>query len=90
MASILRTNGLVEDIEPKNGNDFSLDELRAIVEGYIEVVSLNNGFILVLNEEGKLQGLPFNEVATNVLVRYRGAGDYIVGTALLCRKEEVK
>ena len=35
MAKIYRTNGDVENVEPKNGTDFQLEELSAIVGGYI-------------------------------------------------------
>lgn len=31
MAKIYRTNGDVENVEPKNGTDFQLEELSAIV-----------------------------------------------------------
>lgn len=38
MARLIKTNGLVVDIDPVNGTDFSLQELQACVEGYIEIV----------------------------------------------------
>lgn len=37
-----------------------------IVGGYIEVVGLSDGNILVLNEEGKLYGLAENPKATAI------------------------
>ena len=61
MAKIYRTNGDVEIIEPKNGTDFQLEELSAIVGGYIECLNFTDGSLLVCNEEGKLMNLPYNE-----------------------------
>lgn len=47
-------NPRVEEIENE------LKTLQGIVGGYIEVVSMGEGIALVLNEEGKLVGLPAN------------------------------
>lgn len=47
-------NPRVEEIENE------LKTLQSIVGGYIEVVSMGEGIALVLNEEGKLDGLPTN------------------------------
>ena len=60
MAKIYKTNGEVLDIEPKNGTDFQLEELRKVVSGNIEVAYLNDteNRIMVLNEEGKIMDLP--------------------------------
>ena len=41
--------------------DHSLEAMQAIVGGYIEEVTpFNDPVAIVCNEEGKLQGLPFN------------------------------
>lgn len=45
----------VEHIE----ND--LDVLQSLVGGYIEAVTLAKDLILIVNEEGLINGLPFNE-----------------------------
>lgn len=37
-----------------------LEEMQKLVGGYIEVVSLINGLIVVCNEEGRLMNLPIN------------------------------
>ena len=39
---ILYTDGSRKEIEPKNKKDFSLEELSKIVNGYIEIIYLNN------------------------------------------------
>lgn len=39
-----------------------LETLQEIVDGLIQIVSLPNGIDIILNEEGKIMGLPFNRV----------------------------
>ena len=92
-AKWLKTDLSVVDVEPKNGTDFQYDELREFVGGYIEVVPLKGGKqILVVNEEGKIQGLPVNALATNTLaLSYQPRlTDIIVGDALLCDSDMVR
>ena len=38
----------------------SLKNLQGIVDGHIEVLTLDNGVVLILNEEGLIRGLPHN------------------------------
>ena len=85
MALILKTDFTQVELNPKNGTDFSLEELQKIVGGYIEIVNLNEEYIMVVNEEGKLLGLPANPSAT--IIARQGL---IVGDVLVCRREEVK
>ena len=84
MAKIIKTNGEVLEVEPKNGTDFSLEEMQAIVGGYIEIVSLGDD-LMVVNEEGKLIGLPINDVATAMITN-----DIIVGDVLICKNNQIK
>lgn len=92
MATILYADNTCTDVRPKNGKDFKLEELSKIVGGYIEIVNLRNGKILVINEEGKLENLPENAPATNI-ARHAGViftDDYIVGDVLYCDENQVK
>lgn len=93
MAQIIKTNGFVQSVEPKNEKDFTLKELQLFVGGYIEIVQLDNGYIMVVNEEGKLHGLEHNKVASELFRRHALWGnrhDIIVGDALVCKADEVK
>lgn len=78
--------------EPKNGTDFSLEELQEFVGGDIEIITLADDLIMVVNEEGKLFDLPFNEAATEILrgCSINSTNDYIVGSALICESCLVK
>lgn len=89
MATIYKAHGEVINSEPKNGNDYQLEELNAIVSGYIEIVSLHDGRIMVINEEGKIHGLAINWKATEIFQSVYGASDIIVGDVLVCDENQV-
>ena len=90
MAQIIRTDGTVTNIEPKNGTDFSSEEIHQVINGYIELYYLSDGKrMIILDEEGKLKDLPYNEKATEIadIIRY---GDVIVGDVILCDVNQLK
>ncbi len=62
-------------------NNYSLQLLQDLVGGYIEFVSLPDfGLEMVVNEEGKISGLPMNLVGTLYWNRqYRETLDWIMG-----------
>lgn len=86
-ARLIKANGESERIYPSNWSDFTLNELQLYVDGYIEIVPIGE-FLLIVNEEGKLKGLPYNEKATELIQLV--SNDYIVGDAVYCEKELVK
>lgn len=90
MAIIIKTDGTILEIEPVNGKDFKLEELNAIVNGYIEIVYLNDGQIMVVNEEGLIKGLPYNKEATRRVFMGTYLPYYIVGDVLVCNQKQVK
>lgn len=90
MATIYKTDGTSVSIQPKNGKDFSLKEMQEIVDGYIEILDLNDGRIIVLNEEGKCNGLPYNHMATLMYRKAYNTLDFIVGDVLVCDSKQVK
>ena len=79
----------VQDIEPENGTDYTLEELQGYVEGYIEIVPLTDGDIMVVNEEGLLSDLLINPVATAIFQQATGEKDYIFGNVVICKDSEV-
>ena len=56
----------------------ALEEAQAVVGGYVEIVPTSHGQLLV-NEEGRLKGLPQNPEASKI------AGQPICGNALLLK-----
>lgn len=88
MAKIIYPDGTTETVSPANGKDFSLEELQKMVEGYIEMIHLHD-IVMVINEEGKLNSLPFNENATELYRKAFRTSDFIVGNALICNYNEI-
>jgi hypothetical protein len=91
MARIIYTNGEEKEIVPKDGKYFTLTELQVIVEGYIETVEINNTDIMIINEDGKINHLPYNKIATQIFQKkYPDNEDHIVGNAIICDKSQVQ
>lgn len=91
MAQIIRTDGTTIDVEPKNGTDFQLEELQAVVEGYIQVIHIGDGEVMVVNEDGKFQ-CEWNGKATTLAKMRRAIypNDYISGNVLVCNVKQIK
>lgn len=89
MVTLLKATGERSDVSPARGAKLSLREMQALVGGYIEILRLADGRLLVCNEEGKLRGLPLNDVATELFQVDRAWYDPIVGDVLLCTAAEV-
>ena len=73
------------DVRGKQDFIFRTNKLQEIVGGYIEIVFTKDDQLMVVNDEGKLNGLPINEEATK-LVGY----DLIVGDVLVCASSQIK
>ena len=48
----IKQTGKSTDVKPEKGKYFTLDELTAFVEGYIEIVGLSNTLVMIVNDEG--------------------------------------
>ena len=70
----------VKEIQSKK-DDPSLSDAQKFVGGWVEVVQVNDG-ILIIDEEGKLKYNPVNEVASKMYADKYGAADVIVGDAI--------
>jgi hypothetical protein len=78
---------VISDKEP------TLKEMQDFVGGYIQVVtSVNGNEDIVINEEGKLNGLPINVVATTMWLgedwnddTSAMANDVLVGNAMILK-----
>ena len=69
-------------------------EVKDFVGGMVECVTFPNGDLLLLNEEGKLMGLPLNEKASKLWSEtfdndnyITGRNDFVVGPAILIKKQ---
>ena len=67
----------VEDIEN------SCKGFQQAVGGYFETVRISADYDLIVNEEGKINDLPFNENATKLFRTCRNTDDCIFGDAFV-------
>lgn len=89
-ATLYTPKGNIIDVVPKNGKILSLREMQLLVGGYIEIIRLNDGRLIIVNEEGLLHGLLVNIEATNILRRDHSTTQYIVGNAIVCDADIVE
>lgn len=95
-AQLLTTDGTVTDIAPANGKDFKLKELYALVGSPVDFARLPSGRVMVVNDNGKLTGLPVNLQASRVwqheypIEKYPHNNDQtIVGDVIVCDSKMV-
>ena len=89
-AKIIYTDEEDEEYTPKNGKTFALTEMQEIVGGYVEPIRLNDGRMILVDEEGKSKSKAVNIPATNILRRDHYTTDYIVGTAIVCDADMIE
>ena len=89
-AKIIYTDKEAEDYTPKNGKTFALTEMQEIIGGYVEPIRLNDGRMIIVDEEGKSKNKAVNIPATNILRRDHYTTDYIVGTAIVCDADMIE
>jgi hypothetical protein len=97
-AYILTTGGDIKLTAPKNGSDFTLDELKAAIGGgYIEIVRIPPDRLMVVDDDGKVKDppLPINERASRLYCGGRTPDfsnpyDTINGDALVCHESQIK
>ena len=86
---IFKTNGEIIKTSPKNGTYYTLEELKEIVGGYIEIVRLKENRFMIVNEDGKLNNLPYNKKATGLFRLRNNTDDFIVGDTLVCHTNRI-
>jgi hypothetical protein len=74
---VMHPDGRITPIAPANGKTYTLEELQALVGGYIEIVPMDKGRYAVVNEEGMFLGLDLNPGASLLL------GTAIVGPCVV-------
>lgn len=84
-AYLITVGGDITEISPENGLTFELEEAQAHVEGYIEIVHLNEDQIMIVNEESKFDK-EYNPIATGIADLHNALwiGDYICGNVVIC------
>lgn len=89
-ARLIKVEGLIEVITPKNGKHFTLKECYDLIGcDTIEVLYIDN-YIMILDEEGKLNNKPINTYATRLAANVIDIMDWVVGTVIYCPKSMFK
>lgn len=63
-----------------------LETMQGLVGGWLEALSLGQGAVMYLNEEGKILGLPLNTAANRIVALANpglAPGDFIVGQVII-------
>ena len=92
MAHIIKSSGEIIEVEPKNGKDFTLEEVQKIVDGYVELAYLPDRKYMLVNEEGLINELPVNMEASILYYGKLGvlSGNYIAGDVLICEPNQFR
>jgi hypothetical protein len=90
MATKIRADG--GSVELRLPDEVTLKFLQDLVGGLIEMIYCEDGSAFLLNEEGKLHGMPMNEAATSLGI-LKGVilpGDFYVGDVVFLARDEVR
>jgi hypothetical protein len=86
MSLLINVDSTTKQVRPANGDRFTLDEVYDLIGcRMVQEVYTRDGKAMLIDEEGKLNGKPVNQLATYA---YQwGGDDDIVGTALIVEGE---
>lgn len=92
MATQIKSYGSECFVGPKNGRDFTLDELYRLTEcDCIDIVGLYDGSQMIVDDNGLCVNEPvINREATVLYQMGRHTDSPIAGTVLVCSKKEVQ
>lgn len=92
---LITTDAKITIVEPKDGKQFNLEEMQSFVGGTVDIMTLQDFSVIYVNDNGKLEGLPKNAIATEMwkasfpIEKYPHNNDQlIVGNVLLLSKEQ--
>lgn len=83
MGMLISVDGEQTAVEPKSAT-FSLDELQNYVEGFIEIITIDDARTAIVNDEGLIRQMPMNPVASQVV------GRLLVGPVLIVAPDEIE
>ncbi len=85
MGTLYHPDGRVEEVSPGNGHTYQLKELHRLLDcTTIDIIPTRNGNIMVIDDDGKLDGKPRNEAATR-LIDFNSPAE--IAKAMLLAKE---
>jgi hypothetical protein len=89
-AWLIQEDGTVREVAPQNGTDFQLEEMYKLLGvEMIQIVPGRSGWQMVIDEEGKINGLRQPNKMATAIYPY-GAQDPVWGPALVCPNSMIK
>lgn len=86
---LIKTDGTIKSVSPKNGKRFTLEESQLFVGGLVNAIYLDKaGVYMLYNESGELIGLEVNKKATKLFERFDG-GSEVLGDVLIVQKDQM-
>lgn len=79
---------IVKEVQPKNGEKISLEEVQALVDGYVKLIHLDGDNILLFDGDGVLRFKRINTLATSHAKQLGWKGSYLVGSVLFLKDKE--
>ena len=72
----------VEVLQVRRSDLDDLDFFHRYIKGFIEIVRVHDDIVMIVDDEGKMKDLPFNQAATYLY----HCDDIIVGPALVMKR----
>lgn len=89
MARHIKADGTEQTVTPKNGVEFTLEEMHQYIGGgHLEAVRFTANLVMYIDESGVLKQLPLNEKASEELSAARGRPIPICGDVLIASLRE--
>lgn len=88
-AWLLDTDGSKKEVLPKDGKEFTLDELYELLgtDNVEQLATNDREMCMLVDEDAKMKGEPINYQATKLMHVIYQADDCVVGKVLYCPRE---
>ena len=80
---LIKPDGVIEEVDTPDNRAYTLKEMQKIVGGYVQLVYLSKGRVMMVDEEGLYKNYKYNEKASKM------AGQSIVGTVLVTKRDKI-
>ncbi len=89
MAKLIKMNTEIVDVEPANGEYFSLQEIQDHVGGYFTMIRLDEFTLMLMDEEASPKGVQVNVIATELVKEFTRHPHDILGPVLVVKNNEI-
>lgn len=92
----IKTNGIVDDVIPRNGSDFSLEEMYTLINtDIIETVYLPGDKVMIVDEEGGLRtdrkvNWMATKIVTDIELKIGRIPTFIFGDVMIINQSQIK